>query len=58
MCSDGDVRLVNGRTPNEGRIEICYNGVWGSVCHDFWDDTDATIVCNQLGYTTQGTINY
>ena len=50
---DGDIRLVNGTTPYEGRVEICYDGVWGSVCDSGWDYWDAAIVCLQLGF--QGT---
>ena len=49
-CSNGDVRLVNGTTSYEGRVEICYNGVWGSVCDSGWDSSDAIIVCRQMGF--------
>ena len=49
-CTEGSVRLVDGLVPNEGRIEVCVNSVWGSVCTDGWDTTDAHIVCTQLGH--------
>ena len=50
-CDDGDVRLVDGPNPNEGRVEVCIGGVWGTVCSRLWETTDARVVCGQLGYS-------
>ena len=54
-CTPGQLQLAGANIPNEGRVEICItNNVWGTVCDDGWSSTDATVVCRQLGYSTQG----
>ena len=50
QCNETDFRLVDGLTVHDGRVEICLNGVWGSVCDHSWDVRDAQVVCRQLGY--------
>ena len=50
-CATGSVRLADG---HHGRVEICYQEQWGTVCDDGWSSTDARVVCNQLGYSPFG----
>ena len=53
-CVTGQLRLEGGNIENEGRVEICMHNVWGTVCLESWGSADATVVCRQLGYSTQG----
>ena len=51
LCNDGDIRLEGGSVEEEGRVEICINEVWGTVCDDSFTNVDANVVCGQLRYS-------
>lgn len=48
-CTTGDVRLVNGTTENEGRVEYCYDEHWSPLCSI--TSATASVICKTLGYT-------
>ena len=50
LCPEGAVRLIDGDIEQEGRVEVCFNGIWGSICSYGWGTSDAYVACKQLGY--------
>lgn len=53
-CTDGDIRLVAGSSELEGRVEVCVDGVWGTVCSDLWGAEESSVACRQLGFSQTG----
>ena len=64
-CEDGYVRLVNDRESparikdeiSQGRVEICMNGTFQSVCDSGWNNEDASVVCSEIGLSRYGNNN-
>ena len=53
-CTLGDIRLVNGSSVMEGRVEVCFGDFWGSICSTNWDNREAGVLCYQLFNSTAG----
>ena len=53
-CRDGDLRLQNGSNVREGRVEICFNQAWGTICDSGYGLVDANVICGQLTFSNEG----
>ena len=53
-CTNGDLRLSGSTNSRQGRVEMCYERQWGTVCDDSWGTNDAKVVCRQLGFSSYG----
>ena len=54
VCTEKEIRLYRENDEKSGIIEVCYEGVWGSVCDDDWGNKDANVACKQLGFFGYG----
>ena len=50
-CTKGEVQLVDGWNQYEGRVEVCDEGMWKTVCDREWREEEAMVVCRQLNYS-------
>ena len=48
-CTNGSVRILSASSSNDGVVEVCQDGVWGSIISYSWDSIDARVICKQLG---------
>ena len=58
-CVDGERRIVSRSDENgvvEGRVEVCFNGLWGAIYSDTWNQSHSGVICNGLGYEPSGTL--
>ena len=54
LCIDGSVRITGTNLDYIGSVQVCINSTWGTICEEEWDDADASVVCNQLGFSSYG----
>ena len=54
LCDDGQIRIVGSPTPKLGRVEVCVNRTWGTICDSTWNNAAASVICKQQGYSSYG----
>ena len=57
VCEENTVRLVNGSSELEGRVELCAYGTWVTMCDNGWDIEETYTVCKHLGYPSGGALH-
>lgn len=55
-CSRGELRLEGGENDTLGRVEVCINNAWGTVCNSRFGTNDARVICKQLGFSNIGNV--
>ncbi len=53
-CTSGEIRLMNGSRAEVGRVELCHEGFWRTICDQNWSQEEAVVVCTQVGLTKLG----
>ena len=54
ICDDGNIRLVGGRTPMKGYLEVCQDEVWGTIYDSQWSTSNRRVACMQLSFSQFG----
>ena len=54
----GDIRLLDGSYPWEGRVEIYFFGSWGTITDSNWTNEDAVVICHEMGHILPGFTTY
>ena len=59
LCDyEGAIRVGDASSVMQGAVEVCINGTWGGICSEDWDNRDASVVCRQLGFSSNGTVAF
>lgn len=55
LCTDNEVRIVGIQSPSSyGRVEVCVNQTWGTICDSTWNDAAASVVCKEQKFSPYG----
>ena len=58
FCNNGELRLAGSTNIGQGRVEICINETWGTICDDSWGIEDAGVACRVLGFSRFSKIDH
>ncbi len=54
LCRNGDIRLSSSNVSGYGEIQVCVHNSWNSICYSTFDRNDASVICQQLGFSRYG----